>query len=236
MHSLKMPYPLAGLCIQGNQAIGEQIIANSITAVEVRHRGTGRDINDSTPGIERHTGPVVGGAAGLPRVPGPGLIAKLPRTRNGMKRPAQLSGAHIERPDIARRRRVGFRIASTDDQQILVDDAWTGQVNRLRSDREAVEIFPQVNPAMVPEADNGPTRHRIQGVNQVHHPDQDSLVFDLALGIAIFPVGKSAVRLSPFYASVEFPQQLTRGGIQGKNLLSRSDSVEDAVSHNRAGL
>ena len=108
--SLKMPDSLPRLRLQRDQAVGEQIIADPVSAVKIRHGRAGWNVNNSPTGIDGHAGPIVGSAGGLPCVPRPGVIPKLPGVRDGMKRPAQFSGSHIKGANIPRRRWRGFGI------------------------------------------------------------------------------------------------------------------------------
>ena len=62
-HALKMPDSFSGGGVEGDEAVGKQIIADAVGAVEVEGGGAGRDIDDAASGIERHSRPVVGGAA-----------------------------------------------------------------------------------------------------------------------------------------------------------------------------
>ena len=48
-----------------------------------------------------------------------------------MEGPAQGSGAYIEGANIARGRRMGFRVCAADDDQILIDAARRGELDRL---------------------------------------------------------------------------------------------------------
>ncbi len=191
---LKMPDPLPRLRLQRDQAIGEQIIADPVSAVKIRHGRAGWNVNNSPTGIDGHAGPIVGSAGGLPCVPRPGVVPKLPGVRDGMKRPAQFSGSHIKGSNIPRRRWRGFGIPAADDEQILINDPWAGEIDRLRSGRPASQVLAQIDSPVASEAGDGTARGRVERINKVHHANQDPFV--LALG----PVGESAVRLGPFDA------------------------------------
>ena len=73
-----MPDAFAGLGVQGDKAIGEEIVADAIGAVEIECRRAGGNVDNAARDVDRHAGPVVGGAAGLPRVLGPGVEPNSP--------------------------------------------------------------------------------------------------------------------------------------------------------------
>src|SRR3954468_19050111 len=95
MHCLEVPDAFAGFRVQRQFTIAEQVIAQPVTTVKVKRGRTGRNVNDAGLLIYRHSGPVIGAAAFLPRVFRPGVITEFAGMRNGMKTPALLSGADI---------------------------------------------------------------------------------------------------------------------------------------------
>src|SRR5260370_26302575 len=145
--SLEMPDSCAGFRIQGEQAIGEKIVANPISAVEIKRGGARGSVENSTRGIERHSSPIICGAAGLPGILRPGLIPKFAGMWNGVKRPSQLAGSNVIRANVAGRRGESLRIAAAEDHQILVNDTRAGQIDRLRSGGFAAQIFAEVDAA-----------------------------------------------------------------------------------------
>src|SRR5208282_527326 len=92
------------------------------------------------------------------------------------------------------------------------------------------KIFAEVDAAGVSEGGNRLASGGVQGVDEIHYPDKDALVF------AIGPVSETAIRLRAPGAGVELPQELTRRRIQRKNFLRGSDSVEHAVNNDGTGL
>src|SRR6266478_98625 len=175
--SLKMPDSLARSGVQGNQTICEEIVADTVGAVEIKRGRAGRSEEDATQGIERHPGPIVCGAAGHPRILGPSVIAKF-----------------------AGRRRESLGVASTDNHKIFVDDGWTGQDNGLGGSGFAAEAFPEVDSAFFCKRRNGFAGGSVQSVEEVHYSNQDSLV------LSIGPVGEAAIRLRATNSGVELPK------------------------------
>src|SRR5271166_6839567 len=106
-----MPDALARLGVQRDETVGEQIIADSISPIEIKRRRTRGNIDNSSLRIDGHPSPVIRGAAGLPRVLRPGVFAEVAGMRNGMKRPARFPATHVIGPHIARRSRQGLGLA-----------------------------------------------------------------------------------------------------------------------------
>src|SRR5258708_13282160 len=114
-----MPDSLACAGVQGNQAICEEIIASAIGAVEIKCRRAGRNVENSALGIESHSSPIVGRAAGLPRIFWPRVVAEFTRMRNGVKRPAQLAGSGVVSANFAWRLRASPELASPISHQVI---------------------------------------------------------------------------------------------------------------------
>src|SRR5229473_244799 len=225
-----MPDSLACLGIQGKQTISEEIVADAIGTVEIKCGGARGSVENSTPGIECHSGPIVRGAAGLPRIFRPSVVAKFTGMRNGVKRPAQLTGPNVVGANVAGRRGESLGVAASEYYQVLVNDAWAGQSHRLRTGRFAAQIFAEVDSAAVSKGWNRFARGGIQGVDEVHYANQNALV------IAIGPVSEPAIRLRSTYSGVEFPQELAGRGIQREEFLCWSDSIEHALDDDGACL
>src|SRR5260370_25883849 len=146
MHALKMPDSLARVGVQGKQTICEEIIANAIGAVEIKCGRACRNVENSSLGIESHSSPIVGRATGLPRIFWPRVVAEFTGMRNGVKRPTQLAGSGVVSANIAWGRRESIGVAATEYHQVLVDDAWAGEMYRLRSGWPPAPILPTVEP------------------------------------------------------------------------------------------
>src|SRR5437016_13165653 len=100
-----MPDSLARPCVQGKQTISEEIVADAIGAVEIKRGGACCGVDNAAPGIERHSGPIVRGPTGLPRILRPSVIAKFTGMRDGVERPAQPTGSNVVGANVAGRRR-----------------------------------------------------------------------------------------------------------------------------------
>src|ERR1700732_5367909 len=140
-----MPDSLTRPCVQGNQTISEEIVADASGAVEIERGGARWDVDNAAPGIERHPGPIVRGAAGLPRILRPSVVAKFTGMRGGGERPEQLTGSNVVGANVAGRRRQSRGVAAAEYYEVLVNDAWAGQIYGLRAGRFPAKIFAEID-------------------------------------------------------------------------------------------
>src|SRR4029077_2651291 len=96
--------------------------------------------------------------------------------RNGMKRPTEFAGVHIVSAHITGRSRQGFRIASSHDDQVFVDNSRAGQGNRLFF-RVASQIPAKIDSSILTKGGNGLADSCVQRVKEIHDSDEDSPVF-----------------------------------------------------------
>src|SRR4051812_1295741 len=76
VHGLEMPDTFSRFRIESEKRIREEIVANAIAAVEIGRRGSSRDVDDTTIGIDAHSRPRVRAARSLPCIYGPRLVAR----------------------------------------------------------------------------------------------------------------------------------------------------------------
>src|ERR1700751_2168326 len=122
MDSLEVPQPLARPGIQSKQGVREKIVTHPIRSIKIKHRRTGRNIDDAPLLIERHASPVVCRPCGFPRIGGPGGVTKFARVWDGVESPAQTACTNIEGANIAGRRWIRLRVSAANNDQILVND------------------------------------------------------------------------------------------------------------------
>src|SRR5882724_11743575 len=194
VNCLKMPEALAGARIDGDKAIGKQVVASAVRAIKIECGRARGDIDDAARGVERHPGPVVGGAAGFPRVRRPGVVPKFARQRDGMKGPAKFSGAHVESANVARRSGQRLRIAPADNDRIFKDKSCAGEIDRVSAGGFAVEVFAKINAARIAEVRNWLAGGRVERIKIIHHADEN------ACTCAGTPISEAAIRLSAFNA------------------------------------
>src|SRR5205085_1172175 len=122
----------------------------AICAIEVRRRGARRNVDHPALQIDSHPGPVIGCARIRPSILRPSLVSILAWPWNGMEGPAQFAVPRVVSPDISVRSRKAFAFAATHDEQILVDDTWTGKTHGLLF-RIAVQVPMQIDTPVLPE-------------------------------------------------------------------------------------
>src|SRR5689334_4602457 len=125
MDSLEIPDQLAVISVQGDHAICEEVVTRTVHAIEVIARRSSGDEHHASSGIDYRASPSIR----TPQqrftcVTRPSLRSGLAIGGNGVKRPAQLAGVHIEGPLIPGGGWCGFGDSRSDDQHVLVDNGW----------------------------------------------------------------------------------------------------------------
>src|SRR5262249_31607334 len=116
---LEMPKTFAGACIQGDERIGEQVVAFAIGAVKIVGGRTEREEGNSAFLVDGDVAPHVGAAHVFPSVLRICFVTELARIRNRMECPHELSCNDVERTKIARRRHIALTWGRSENQQIL---------------------------------------------------------------------------------------------------------------------
>ena len=116
-----MPQPLAGLRVEREQAVGEEVLADPIRAVEVVVRRAGRHVDDAALFVDRKRAPVVGAADVLVRLLRPGVVAELAGQRNRVELPDLVPGDDVVGADVAGRRDERFAGRRSQDDEVLPD-------------------------------------------------------------------------------------------------------------------
>src|SRR5262245_46709574 len=93
---LEEPLPLPGPEVDAHQALGKQIVAGTMAAIEIRCRRFDRQVHEAELFVDADLGPDAGVAVGRPRFLFPRVVAELARARDGVKGPQQLAGPHVE--------------------------------------------------------------------------------------------------------------------------------------------
>ncbi len=99
-----MPDSFPGPGIESDQGVGEQVVADTVAAVEIKRRRAGSQENDASLEVKTQSTPVIGSAGALVGVRRPGL-AEFARMRDGMKYPLLLARADVEGSDVTGRGR-----------------------------------------------------------------------------------------------------------------------------------
>src|ERR1700722_3792260 len=96
MHPLKMPKTFAGLCVEREQGVREEVVAHPIGSIEIEDRGPGGNVDDAALFVQGHSGPVIGRTCCLPGIRGPGVVAEFIGMWDGVKSPTEGARAYIE--------------------------------------------------------------------------------------------------------------------------------------------
>src|SRR5580704_10515278 len=96
-----MPFPLAGLKVNGDERFAEQPIAGPVPAVVVPRRHLDGQVSDSEVGIYGYLSPDTRISRIGPGVLLPGIQTKLARLGNGMENPEPLACPHVKSADVA---------------------------------------------------------------------------------------------------------------------------------------
>src|SRR6516164_10103199 len=145
VNHLVVPLALAGLQIDADDALGEEVVTGTMAAVVIGSRRFDRQIHEAEFLVDRDLCPDAVVAIGSPRVSFPRIAAELAGARNGVERPEQLTASDIERADQALRvvvRTDGCALPERrpDDRDVL-DDRWRrvqANLSGLEIDRQAV--------------------------------------------------------------------------------------------------
>src|ERR1043166_1518672 len=123
MDGLEMPDEFAGRRVERKGRVGIEIIAAAIAAVEIGSGGAGPKEYHAPFFIQGEAAPSVGAAdvliSFLVLV---SLVTRLARMGNGMKRPADLPGVNVVRPDVAGGSLRAFGETRSNDDQVLIYD------------------------------------------------------------------------------------------------------------------
>jgi len=122
-----------------------------------------------------------------------------------------------------------FRLASPDDNDVLIDDAGAGKRDR-NSSRIATQTFAQIDSAILSKRRNGFPGAGVQRVQKVHHPGKN------ASALPIRPIREPSGGLCPLNAAVKLPKKLARRCVEGDDLLGRRIAVEHAIDNDGARL
>src|SRR5258708_17475001 len=118
---LEMPNQFARLCIQRNDAVCEEVVAQPVATIEVPRGGAGTYKNQPVFLIDRSAPPGVCGAMVLPGAILPGLVSKFTRTRNRAESPDLFAASDVEGADIAGRLEPGpLAAGQSKNDRILV--------------------------------------------------------------------------------------------------------------------
>src|SRR6185503_707098 len=203
MDDLIVPLALTGFQIDADQAVGEEVVARTMSAVLIRARVLDRQIDETFFLVHGDAGPYAGVAVERPRVFFPRIVAKLTWTRNRVERPDSLAGAHVECADYAltvvvRDDLRPFLERRSDDDDVLDDGGHRVEADFTRLQIDLLtgaehDAFLQIEDAVPAER-----RDRLAGLRiELHHTEAGRDVHDPFVALAVGPVRDAAARELP---------------------------------------
>ena len=149
--------------------------------------------------------------------------------RDGVEAPPQRASADIEGSDIARRRGVSLRIAATDDDEVLVNEAGGREGDGVLC-VVAPQILAKIDSAIFGKVRDGFTGGGVKSVQVIQDPGEDA-----GMG-AIGPVREAARRLAVFEAGIEGPDLLAGSRIEGNDFAGKCAGVQHAANDEGVGF
>ena len=223
-----MPDALTRRGPEGNQGIGEEVVAVAVGSVEVEGGRSRGDEDQSPLLIHTHTRPTVGGSRVFPRLLRPGFVTRFSRMGNRVKRPAKLAGPDIVGAHVSRRRRQALTHDAALNQEIPVD-----HTGRPGPDPESLgrppQAQPEIDPPGVAEAWNQPAAARVQRV-EVRSLGGEDAPFPFIPPPDETPA--AALGTGEFTGQFDAPEQLAGGRLQREDPQRRRHGIENIADDN----
>src|SRR5262249_30736318 len=126
MNDLEMPLSLTRFQINANKTLAEEIVARSMSTVEIGGWRFDRQIYESQLFIDADLSPHASVPVCRPRVVQPGLVPKFARSRNRVEGPEQPAGSNIKRSNqtlgvVVGLHRHAFFVCGSDNDHVLND-------------------------------------------------------------------------------------------------------------------
>ena len=244
MNGLEVPAALARLAVDGDQALGEQVVAAAVAAVPVVGRRAGRQVGEAELLVGTHQAPDVRAAGDAPGLVLPGVGSDLPLLRHGVEGPELLAGPHVEAADVAGRSIVGTERTVGDGRS---DDRHVAADGRRRTDGvlaaldRPVQTGSEVDAAVVAEGAHGRSLVRVDGTEDRVRAGVEQAAGRLGT-LRIAPetralVGEAVVR-GPTVAvalRVVLPDRRAVGRVDGGGDAEAGDQVEPVADLDRGG-
>src|SRR6266508_3414088 len=182
-----MPDALAGVRVQTQQRVGEQVVAMPVRPVKIESRRAGRREDQSAPLIDNQPCPIVRAADVPPCVFRPRLVTEFARVRYRVKDPPLFSRANAERAYVARRGGQFLASQSADDKHVFVNGARRGVADRDLPGVAPDKTFAQIDASLLAEARRRLSGLRVERIEPMPKPEEDSLIS------AVFPIHHASV-------------------------------------------
>ena len=241
-----MPLSRAGLGVDRDQTLGEQVVAQARAAIVVVGGGADRQIDPPQRIVGAHQRPDVGVARIPPRVVQPGVGAELVRAlRHRVEVPFVAAGADVVGAHPARRRFLRERAvvdARADDDGVADHNRW-----RLRPDRQQVQqIELAAGRARQPvhQVDASPGAELIgrqtgPGVDRDQKavagaPEDPRRILVLPIRHTAVAPGERWGRPRLVCPRVVHPQRLAGAGVDGGRPIQRRAQIQHLIDHQRS--
>src|SRR5260221_3871361 len=250
VHELEVPLAHAGLQIDGDERLGEQVVARPVAAVGVDRRRFHREVDEAQLRIDGDLRPDAVVAGPRPRFLFPRAVAEFAGRWNRIEAPDLFTGARVERAD----QTLGVRAVAVPealghrrpDDDHVADDGRRG----VQADLAAIEIdllaladddaLLEVQDAVFAECLHRLPGLRVQLDEAVADRDRDDTVVALAVGpVGDAPAGELARRDRGAQALVHVPDplQLTGASVERDNRPAcAARRVEHAADHDPRAL
>src|SRR5690349_9944478 len=173
MHGLEVPPIFSGARIEGQQRIGEQIVAGPIAAIKLVLCGGDRKIRDAGLFIDSNLSPYIDAAHVFVRVLRPRVVAELALMRNGVKHPDKLAGYDIKSADVPRRRQIALPRKASEDDEVFENSP---RSSRCQRNRRAIDPDLQIELSMIRERVHGLSRQRLDRIKIPGRGDKDAAI------------------------------------------------------------
>ena len=229
MNDLEVPEPFAGACVQGNDAVTEQVLPRPPAAIVIVCRRAGGEVGDASFLVDRKIRPGVRSAVPLVRIGRPRLIAIFTRQRDRVECPCRLSSEHIIGAEPAGRVVVSLARRRTEDDQVLEYVSRALALNDADRLRVAAEPFSQIDISVFAKRSNGSAGFGVDLLQHIIRRKDNPLVF----AVLALPKGIASTGGSSF--SGMRPDLLSRGGVQRNDgAVAVSGDIHDVADDERA--
>ena len=186
---LEVPVAFAGVEVEADDAVGEQIVARTMTAVVVTGRHFRGEVHAIRSFVDRDGAPVAGVARVRPRIVQPRVVAFLAGLRNRVEDPEALARAHVVSADVAldvffRTRRAAGRVGGADDDDVVADRGRRVEpdICRRQVDSRLIELCLEVDDPVPAKRWNRHAGFRVQRDEVIAGRDSENALVSLAIG------------------------------------------------------
>ena len=243
---LKMPFTLAGLEIDADQAVGKEIIAGAMASVKIGTRRFDGQVGKAKVFVYRHLGPHTGVAVDGPGFIEPAVIAEFAGPRNGVELPKLFAGMDIEGKNHAFGGVVGLRGASFAECGAYENDAAARDRGRgVEADLAGVDVDGlagavdreafEIDEPPGAEGANASAGMGVEGYELVTRGDINDAVVTFAIGPVRDAAAGELTRRIGGAGAFTFgmgPDEFARSGVEGYDRATgTSGGVDDAIDH-----